>query len=302
MRTIQINNKHYQECDVVMLQSKNPSCYWLEDNGKITTYKHPQRLGSGGTPIEFYILSNEEIKEGDNFYSVFKGEKRILKFNNQVIPFRKDKKVIATTDSLKTGEKYYPQFTIDKLVIEYNLPQITEKFINYFIEQFNRGNVITKVSVEVELYCKDINYKNIKTDCNCPCSEKYNCGYKIKLNQNNEITILTEQKQYSKEELEGFDCFKKFVKQETLEESATKYANKKGSIPTTELEDTIFKQGFIDGFEKACEIVGKEMYTKEQVKSLFAKYQYDYAQWVTRMENDMNGKPIPTKWIKENLK
>ena len=36
-------------------------------------------------------------------------------------------------------------------------------------------------------------------------------------------------------------------KQETLEEAAEKYVNKKGDIPTTELEDAIFKQGFIDG-------------------------------------------------------
>lgn len=32
-----------------------------------------------------------------------------------------------------------------------------------------------------------------------------------------------------------------------LEEAAKKYANKKGDIPTTKLEDSIFKQGFIDG-------------------------------------------------------
>ena len=32
-----------------------------------------------------------------------------------------------------------------------------------------------------------------------------------------------------------------------LEEASEKYANKKGDIPTTRLEDAIFKQGFIDG-------------------------------------------------------
>ena len=37
------------------------------------------------------------------------------------------------------------------------------------------------------------------------------------------------------------------LSQETLEEAAEKYANKKGDIPTTKLEDAIFKQGFIDG-------------------------------------------------------
>ena len=34
---------------------------------------------------------------------------------------------------------------------------------------------------------------------------------------------------------------------ETIEQAAKKYANKKGDIPTTKLEDAIFKQGFIDG-------------------------------------------------------
>jgi hypothetical protein len=37
------------------------------------------------------------------------------------------------------------------------------------------------------------------------------------------------------------------MEQETLEEATKKYANKNGDIPTTELEDAIFKQGFIDG-------------------------------------------------------
>jgi hypothetical protein len=34
---------------------------------------------------------------------------------------------------------------------------------------------------------------------------------------------------------------------ETLEEASENYMNKKGHIPTTDLEDAIFKQGFLDG-------------------------------------------------------
>jgi hypothetical protein len=34
---------------------------------------------------------------------------------------------------------------------------------------------------------------------------------------------------------------------ETIEQAAEKYSHKKGDIPTTELEDAIFKQGFKDG-------------------------------------------------------
>ena len=45
-----------------------------------------------------YIISDEFIKGGDYFYSPFQGEERILKCNNLVIPFSKDKKIILTTD------------------------------------------------------------------------------------------------------------------------------------------------------------------------------------------------------------
>ena len=50
-------------------------------------------------------------------------------------------------------------------------------------------------------------------------------------------------------------------KQETLGEAAEKYANKKGDIPTTKLEDAIFKQGFIDGAKWQQE----KMYSEEEV-------------------------------------
>ena len=45
----------------------------------------------------------------------------------------------------------------------------------------------------------------------------------------------------------GKPKLKEESKQETLEEAVEVYANKKGDIPTTKLEDAIFKQGFIDG-------------------------------------------------------
>ena len=49
-----------------------------------------------------------------------------------------------------------------------------------------------------------------------------------------------------------------------LEEAAQKYANKKGDIPTTKLEDAIFKQGFIDG----ALWQQKQMYSKQQTFEL----------------------------------
>jgi len=52
------------------------------------------------------------------------------------------------------------------------------------------------------------------------------------------------------------------MEKETLEEAAEKYANKKGSIPTTELEDAISKQGFNDG----ANWQSKRMYSEEEMR------------------------------------
>ena len=52
-----------------------------------------------------------------------------------------------------------------------------------------------------------------------------------------------------------------------LEEAAKKYANKKGDIPTTKLEDAIFKQGFIDG----ALWQQKQTYSKQQTFELMKK-------------------------------
>lgn len=49
-----------------------------------------------------------------------------------------------------------------------------------------------------------------------------------------------------------------------LEEAAKKYANKKGDIPTTKLEDAIFKQGFIDG-AKWQQKQDKNLYSEEDL-------------------------------------
>jgi hypothetical protein len=54
----------------------------------------------------------------------------------------------------------------------------------------------------------------------------------------------------------------------TLEKSAENYANKKGDIPTTELEDAIFKQGFIDGAKWQTE----RMYSEEEVVYFIHKF------------------------------
>ena len=81
-----------------------------------------------------------------------------------------------------------------------------------------------------------------------------------------------------------------------LEEAAEKYANKKGDIPTTKLEDAIFKQGFIDG-AKWQQKQDKNLYSEEDLlkfgafvriedkkeKRLFLIQDY-YKKWIEKVK------------------
>ena len=86
-----------------------------------------------------------------------------------------------------------------------------------------------------------------------------------------------------------------------LEEAAEKYANKKGDIPTTKLEDAIFKQGFIDGAKWQQE-QDKNLYSEEDLlkfgafvriedkkeKRLFLIQDY-YKKWFEQFSKLKNG-------------
>ena len=78
-----------------------------------------------------------------------------------------------------------------------------------------------------------------------------------------------------------------------LEEAAEVYANKKGDIPTTKLEDAIFKQGFIDG----AKWMQERMYSQEDMKKCWN------ASYVDAMSlDDINYKPLFFEDFMEQLK
>ena len=201
-----MNSEHYQEFNVVMLpalkqeyQVKKGELFINDSRqhpwGKLHTLKC-ERITSHGhawngdgihTYINhLYILSDEKIKEGDWFILTFGFEKpEILQATKEnIIAIKSNcKKIIATTNSNLISES--------KLMREcypYSIHQIPQSFIEYFINEYNKGNVITKVLVEVD---KDI--------------------YKIKFNQNNEINILTEQKQETLYETGQDDFYQGFI-------------------------------------------------------------------------------------------
>ena len=74
-----------------------------------------------------------------------------------------------------------------------------------------------------------------------------------------------------------------------LEEAAQKYANKKGDIPTTKLEDAIFKQGFIDG----AKWQEQRMYSEEEaIKKII-----DYVDFQFNTHRELNTEII--KWFEQ---
>ena len=78
-----------------------------------------------------------------------------------------------------------------------------------------------------------------------------------------------------------------------LEEAAEVYANKKGDIPTTKVEDAIFKQGFIDG----AKWMQERMYSQEDMKKCWN------ASYVDAMSlDDINYKPLFFEDFMEQLK
>jgi hypothetical protein len=80
------------------------------------------------------------------------------------------------------------------------------------------------------------------------------------------------------------------MEKETLEEAAINYAKQFDYA-----EDSSPQIDFIEG----AKWVQERMYSEEEVRDLFKKYQYDLAQWVLRMEDDIDGKPIPTEWFEQ---
>ena len=93
-----------------------------------------------------YITSDDKMKEGDFYYCL--QSNKICKSNKQdIIVFKRTpevlvafKKIIATTDT------------------SLNLPQPSQQFIEEYIEEYNKDNVITNVLVKYEHFDELGNY------------------------------------------------------------------------------------------------------------------------------------------------
>lgn len=218
-----INNKQYNECSVVMLATdKAEDCLLLKQGlgnkalGYHKGYFTKDYLQSiYAKSYHLYILSDEEINVGDWYYwSVTNTIQKAIKDSLGRLPKIEDgsKKLIATTDFLTLNK------SLEDGLTAITLPQIPQSFIDYFVEQFNKGNVIDKVLVEGSYY------KAIRKD-NCPFYKQPENGaymahdehgwetlypeyairfedFRTKINPDNTINILTQKDSWTREEVE----------------------------------------------------------------------------------------------------
>ena len=184
-----------KKCKIVMLSTNEPSKI-----GNLVTYQKrnlakviKEGINPKDSTVQFwnlYIISDDEIKENNtHFYNPHSGQLHISGNHTDYIAINKNgcKKIIATTD------------------VSLGLPQPSKQFIQKFVEEYNKGNVITDVLVEYEnIYIDSFGTTIIQHEKD---SDSYlkQCTFvnsKLKINpKDNTITIKKLQETYNKKEL-----------------------------------------------------------------------------------------------------
>ena len=132
----------FKKVKVVMLSTNEPSKI-----GNLATYQKrslakviKEGINPKDSTVQFwnlYIISDDEIKENNtHFYNPHSGQLHISGNHTDYIAINKNgcKKIIATTD------------------VSLGLPQPSQQFIQKYIEEYNKGNVITDVLVEYDVH------------------------------------------------------------------------------------------------------------------------------------------------------
>ena len=207
---------NFKKAKVVMLPTNQQTKYLMvysdveKTKGKLILnglkndeYKEYQHL---------YIISDNEIKEGDwlnrdnEIHQCFKSHETDIEFktNKDSVYFGTNtfwnkkycKKIIATTDeslyykdTSKNPKQYMGSYM--SMSLGENLPQPSQQFIQKYIEEYNKGNVIEDVLVEYGII-----YKGRSCDL-------YNPN-KLKVNfKDNTITIEKSKDSWNREEVEN---------------------------------------------------------------------------------------------------
>jgi hypothetical protein len=189
----------FKRAKVVMLPTNKPSKL-----GDLATYQGKslakvikEGVNLKNTTVQFwnlYIISDDKIKVGAWVINKWNEIHQITKNDGEEY-IKTCKKIITTTDtSLKIDN---PNYDIGRLAY-INLPQPSQQFIEKFIEEYNRGNVITDVLIEYELISNEEYFGNtVNPDNDVPYFDE-----KLKINpKDNTITIKKVKDSWNREEM-----------------------------------------------------------------------------------------------------
>lgn len=196
----------YNKHELVMIPSKNKAMFFFKKDENILCAWDQERIPSSpdwNVNQHLYILSDEEVKEGDWFLHVDstlppnKITKHMLQLIKDGVAILNIKKIIATTDKSLINIKR-------PLVVTRELPHIPDSFINIFIDEYNKQNIIKQVLVEyVKKYhccaCGHNQYDD--QDCNICLSSKVTECTQLVVNTYNNIVVKPVKTNWNKEEV-----------------------------------------------------------------------------------------------------
>ena len=212
-----IEGNYFKECNVVMLPTKDAihDCIIKGSDGKFTYSTTPFTQDylnhMNWNSYHLYITSDDEIKEGDWYYTKmnlikefqikqFKYENLYRNVSNTKSFKEKNFKIIATTD---TSLKLHRRVMTSEIGVDedyyYNLPQPSKSFIQKYCELGGIEKVL--VEYKTNRYC--VKCSTIRTNYLCKCGEPDNFNYKdeIKTDSHNTITIKPIKDSWNKDEL-----------------------------------------------------------------------------------------------------
>jgi hypothetical protein len=175
-----------RECMVMLLPTEKASTLSKDKYGPLYFGNYPEDNNMLNQFI--YILSNDEIKEGDWVYNKKSKEVYKITIKEEVVSY--EKKIIATTDTSLIGGVRWGK--------EFSFPQPSPQFIQKYVELYNKGKIIERCLVEYEIV-PDFESKDRDND-----GQIFN-GLKkeeLKVDENNYITITKVKDSLSKKDVE----------------------------------------------------------------------------------------------------
>ncbi len=207
--------------------------------------------------FDLIIISDNEIKENDWFYN--ENTKSIFKSINKP-NFEGEFKIISSSNS------------------KLNLPLIPKSFIEYYISEYNKGNIIEEVGIEIDL---------IETGCFVIDGE---LEEQLKTNQQNEISIvIPEEKNFHYADNREED------KEIVLKLALLKLEYKLDDEFDNKLEKIGIKFATKLACDNAIKLSKENKYSKEEVKVLLDRLADKLIDF--RNMGELNYE----EWLKENL-